>query len=350
MNVPFKKSLFQMMAVIGLSIYGVGLEAASFDCAKAATPMERLICSNDSVSQLDEDLGQAYKEALVKYADKKDMLVRQQRNWIKWIRSQCTDPSCLVTLYEARIGEIADGDNVAALNGPDKPNFVLTKGRGTPVCDEYLKVLNSAPRDELRACKLPDLSNSKIKPVEFKPLTGKKLMAVDRLIYEQVYKADWTKAWPEREKEYLSGYRKMAEAFWDLDKDGESDQIIRESSPQYRCVLLGNENSSELRNVLKRKWKFYSHEEQINIALDSGYDNSYKLIKNGIVSFVDAENFVFFEGNYLSIDQVELVRAKTSNDWASRDWVQIWGVKSERDDDIRNYGLTPSKCNFWLNR
>ena len=80
--------------------------------------------------------------------------------------------------------EIVDGDNVVSLNGPDKPNFVLTDGRGKPVCEEYLTVLNSTPREELRACKLPDLSNSKIKPVEFKPWPGKKLKK-DVVVYLQ---------------------------------------------------------------------------------------------------------------------------------------------------------------------
>jgi len=351
MAVPFKKSFFQMITVIGLSIYGIGLEAASFDCAKAATQMEMLICSNDSVSQLDEELGQTYKNALVKYVDKKDMLVRQQRNWIKWIRSQCTDPSCLYTLYGARIGELINGTNVVGLNGPNKPNFVLSKGHGAPVCEEYLKVLNNTPREDLRACKLPDLSNSKIKPVEFEPLAGEKLMAVDKLIYEQVYKADWEKVWAEREKEYVSGYRALGETFWDVDNDGELDQIIRESSPQYRCVLLGNGNSSELRDTLKKNWKSYSNEEKISIALNSGYESSYKLIKNGQVSFVDAEKFIFFDDQYLSIDQIGLNVINTSDDdWTYRSWVKIWGVKSERNDKIRNYGLTPSICEFWLNK
>ena len=240
---------------------------------------------------------------------------------------------------------------VLVATGPDKPNFVLTKGRGTPVCDEYLKILNKTPRDELRACKLPDLSNSKIKPVEFKPLTGKKLMAVDRLIYEQVYKTDWTKAWPEREKEYFSGYRKMGEAFWDLDGDGEPEQIIKESFPRAYCILLGNGYSSELRDALKNEWKSYTHEKQMDIARDSGYQNAYKSIKKGQVSFVRATNFILFEGQYLSIDQSGLdVINTTDDDWAYRNWVKIWGVKPERDDDIRTYGLTPSKCNFWFNK
>lgn len=338
------------MTVISIAVYGVNLEAASFDCAKASTPIEKLICSNDYVSQLDEDLGQAYKEALVKYADKKDMIIRQQRNWIKWIRSQCGDPSCLDTLYRARLGEIISGDNVVSLNGPDKPNFVLTKGRGTPVCDEYLNILNNTPRDELRACKLPDLSNSKIKPVEFKKLKGKRLEKIDKFIYENKYHSEWEKVWPERKEEYAIGYRQLGEAHWDLDKDGKPEQVIREIFPDDYCVLLGDGNASKLMDEWEAKWRSYSHEEKMNIAKDSGYRSSYVLIKDGQFSFVDAKNFIFFDGQHLSIDNIGLTKINTSDDWADRSWVKIWGVKPERDDKVRNYGLTPSKCNFWLNK
>jgi Uncharacterized protein conserved in bacteria, putative lipoprotein len=38
--------------------------AASFDCAKANTKTEHLICDNPDISKLDEDLESAYKNAL----------------------------------------------------------------------------------------------------------------------------------------------------------------------------------------------------------------------------------------------------------------------------------------------
>lgn len=328
-------------------------QAASFECAKATTSMEKLICSNDDVSGLDEELGQVYKEALIKYVDKKDMMVRQQRNWIKWIRSQCANTSCLLTLYEARIGEIADGDNVASLNGPDIPNFVLTDGRGLPLCEAYLNVLNSTPREELRACKLPDLSKSKIKSVEFKILTGEELKIVDQIIYEQGYRhthAEWEKNWPEREKEYSVGFRKVGEAYWDLDKDGVPDRIIQESIPKDSCVFFGSGEVSELRRGLKSKWALYSNVEKNNIATDVGFKNSYTIIKDGQLSYVDADNFVYFEGQYLSIDHDRLVVNETSNDWAESEWVKIWGVDPKRDDKHRDYDQTSAICKFWFNK
>lgn len=352
-NTGLKKSLINSIGCFGIVVCSSELQAASFDCAKATTSMEKLICSNDYISDLDEELGQAYKEALVKYADKKDILVRQQRNWLKWIRSQCTDPSCLDTLYGARIGELINGTDVVGLNGPDKPNFVLSKGHGIPVCEEYLTVLNSNPREELHACKLPDLSNSNIKPVEFKPLTGEQLKTVDQIVYEQNGGGpwtDWEQKWPERVKEYAIGYRQLSEAYWDLDKDGNPDQIVKESYPSSSCIPRGIGNASELRRKIKKDWHGYSQEVQFESAKKNGFINFYSLIRDGKLSFVDADNFIIYDGKYLSIDQDDMVLRKTSNEWSDREWVKIWGVNPKRDDSHRDFDQTPSMCEFWFNK
>ena len=37
--------------------------AASFDCAKASSPTEKMICQNPNISKLDDRLSAAYKEA-----------------------------------------------------------------------------------------------------------------------------------------------------------------------------------------------------------------------------------------------------------------------------------------------
>jgi uncharacterized protein len=57
---------------------------ASFDCKKATTEVEKLICSNEELSQLDEELNKAYKELLSKVnKDDKKKIIQEQREWIK---------------------------------------------------------------------------------------------------------------------------------------------------------------------------------------------------------------------------------------------------------------------------
>ncbi len=327
--------------------------AASFDCAKAATSVEKLICSNEYVSGLDEELGQVYKEALVIYADKKDMIVRQQRNWIKWIRSQCSDPSCLATLYEARIGELVDGNNVAALNGPDKPNFILTSGRGHPLCEEYLGVLNDTPREELRACKLPDFSKSKIKPVEFKQLTGKELKAIDRIIYEQNSggpRTDWEQKWPEREREYAVGYRLLGVSYWDLNNDGESDEIFEESIPYSRCILPNNGLIEDERKRIDEKWKVLNTSEKIIKAEKYGFKKFYSTVKAGKLIRIDSDMFLFFDGAHLSTNHAQLNRINTTTEWADKNLIEITRIDNKLDRSGKRYSRLSTECKFWFNK
>jgi uncharacterized protein YecT (DUF1311 family) len=57
-------------------------QAASFDCAKAGTKIEKLICADEQLSKLDEQLAALYQEALVKTAYP-DHLKAWQLQWLR---------------------------------------------------------------------------------------------------------------------------------------------------------------------------------------------------------------------------------------------------------------------------
>lgn len=80
--------------------------APSFDCAKAGTGPERLICSDRELSKLDVDLSQAYSKAREKSADK-NKLKSEQLEWFKRSRNACSDKSCMETAYKQRISDLA---------------------------------------------------------------------------------------------------------------------------------------------------------------------------------------------------------------------------------------------------
>ncbi|HEX7815926.1 lysozyme inhibitor LprI family protein [Dyella sp.] len=85
-----------------------GVCAASFDCAKAKSDTEKLICKDAETSALDSKLQQAYKtaQAATDAAGKK-VLVDEQRHWITYVRDLCTDQACLQQAYTARIALLA---------------------------------------------------------------------------------------------------------------------------------------------------------------------------------------------------------------------------------------------------
>lgn len=78
--------------------------AASFDCDKAGTKVEKMICADSELSKLDEELGKAYSKAR-DVSSEPDRLKQQQKDWIKE-RNKCVDSQCLSQRYEARIAEL----------------------------------------------------------------------------------------------------------------------------------------------------------------------------------------------------------------------------------------------------
>ena len=81
--------------------------AASFDCAKAKSKAETLICSDSVLSPLDDRLAEAYSDALARSSDR-DAIVRWQREWLKsYPFAACKDARCLAPQFEQRIQLLA---------------------------------------------------------------------------------------------------------------------------------------------------------------------------------------------------------------------------------------------------
>lgn len=95
-------------------------EEASFDCLKAATPIERLICTDPQLVALDGSLGQAFAARRQRLPEKdRDDALAEQRAWLALRIKQCELPMkgseeisrevrwraapCLYDMYRARL-------------------------------------------------------------------------------------------------------------------------------------------------------------------------------------------------------------------------------------------------------
>jgi TonB family protein len=67
---------------------------ASFDCARAASKLERLVCSTAESAQTDRKMAEAYTQALAQ-SDDKNLLITSQREWLAGLRRQCEDAACV---------------------------------------------------------------------------------------------------------------------------------------------------------------------------------------------------------------------------------------------------------------
>jgi uncharacterized protein len=94
------------LLVLAVVVPATEARAASFDCARAQSAVERLICSDPQVSELDERLDRAYRAAEVTGMWQRSELGPDQRDWLKNVRSKCSDAPCLVRAYQARIDEL----------------------------------------------------------------------------------------------------------------------------------------------------------------------------------------------------------------------------------------------------
>lgn len=109
MSVPTMKPIY-LNCILGSLFFALPPRAmsASFDCSKATTATETLICNDVQTSALDDKLQQTYKTALMAIApSSKEALIEEQRHWITYTRNVCQDEACLQQVYMARITTLA---------------------------------------------------------------------------------------------------------------------------------------------------------------------------------------------------------------------------------------------------
>jgi uncharacterized protein len=85
------------------------VNAASFDCAKANSRVEKTICASPMLSRLDEQLAQAYA-SFIASSNRQDMLRTAQKKWLHEVRDRCPDEACLKTAYENRLGHLTSAN------------------------------------------------------------------------------------------------------------------------------------------------------------------------------------------------------------------------------------------------
>jgi uncharacterized protein YecT (DUF1311 family) len=80
----------------------------SFDCARAAYPSERLVCSSKELASLDLVMASAYHDALARVETKERMVAlrNSQNHWLRRDRESCGNVSCLVDIYVQRIRDL----------------------------------------------------------------------------------------------------------------------------------------------------------------------------------------------------------------------------------------------------
>jgi len=92
-----------LICLLLLCGYGRTTCAASFDCVKAKSLVEKTICADPRLSALDDQVNAAY--VVAKTTGDTSVIIKQQRAWLKE-RNICTTPACVEQMYTQRLKEL----------------------------------------------------------------------------------------------------------------------------------------------------------------------------------------------------------------------------------------------------
>ena len=96
-----KSNLQKNIFIFVLMAISTGTQSASFDCQKARSVTEKLICQDEELSRLDEELASIYKNSISKSEFPKDLIANQKNAW-KQREAECSTKSCLIDWYAQR--------------------------------------------------------------------------------------------------------------------------------------------------------------------------------------------------------------------------------------------------------
>jgi uncharacterized protein len=311
--------------------------AASFDCAKAASATEKLICGNPAVSLLDEQLGQAYKQALTNSADK-DSLKQQQMEWLKQQRT-CKDAECLTKTYQARIeqlkkNEAATNASVQDTKSIDKPqvnastektiHFKLVYGDSYPLCKPYVDMLNATHYTKMPVCErkiLPGFNG--FRNIDWAEIIDKgemervinKMVRIQKAMTSNVNDIDRVLEY--KLKKIRNNESKLYFFKWDVNKDGDEEIVYR---------LVSSKSSVDEGKECQLYKGYYFDDKKITIEnANKQFSSPYDMFS----TYWDDQLFVFDGSVYNSLWGNGSVTAGSNLDIYGLNSKKICGILAE---------------------
>jgi uncharacterized protein len=96
-----KNNFFKPLSFVIVLALSTAAYSASFDCQKAKSINEKLICQDEDLSKLDDELSVIYKSAISKSKTPKYLIANQRSAW-KQREKECSSKSCLLYWFAQR--------------------------------------------------------------------------------------------------------------------------------------------------------------------------------------------------------------------------------------------------------
>lgn len=239
--------MMKLLAKLGLLLMiTASAQAASFDCAKASTKVEHIICDNPEISKLDDELAASYKAAL-ENENLADTIRKSQKRWMK-DRNGCSDAECVKGAYKTRLSSLlSKAEENSKNHDAFKGEYILMRAwPGENVCKSFKDNLNEFRKLDFDECnprlskKFPEFS----RPYEWKEIPFDMALAekairstteydshgasASGLEYEKKLAEDRWLQWKKGSEPFRkTGQAHMWIAKFDFDGDGIQDTILR---------------------------------------------------------------------------------------------------------------------------
>ncbi|MCE2866213.1 MAG: lysozyme inhibitor LprI family protein [Oxalobacteraceae bacterium] len=215
------KNLFLALLVISFSSAQTTADAASFNCSKATTQTEKMICSDSELGKLDEQLAGIYNEG--KHIPG---LKAEQRAWLAELK-KCSDSACLKAAYRERLDELN--------------SQILSFGRAGGKAEQ---------ENALKAQK--ENENQK---------AGEELAHIGRCLVVNYMRLEHSGSLPDANQAFIKKYTKAAEASVDgnakvqacVKQGGTTEQCINQLPEGLRYLMRGYSNGVFQYNKAKRE-------------------------------------------------------------------------------------------------
>jgi uncharacterized protein len=143
------KHLFYLFLTLLLSLLGTIANAASFDCKLAHKGVETMICADEAVSKLDEQLDAVYTQVR-KASNNESQEKAAQLAWLK-TRNACVDLACLRRAYESRIAvlqiRVPAASSSGVVRNAENPHVTQKRNNAIKAVLEKLDDANDTPYD-----------------------------------------------------------------------------------------------------------------------------------------------------------------------------------------------------------
>src|SRR6266446_3539044 len=115
---------------LALLVVSFDAAAVSFDCVKAVSRTEQLICSDPDLGQMDDAVAQAYALARQRLGNP-SALVREQRAWLAK-RDSCRERNCVKKAYEGRIQQLQVASDAKRGGGAGRVDILAKRANTLP--------------------------------------------------------------------------------------------------------------------------------------------------------------------------------------------------------------------------